>query len=459
MVVDGVATNRLLTKLRLTAVCHRVTAHSSGGQAVAALRADLPDLVLIGSTLPDMTTEDLCRMIRTLPGCRALPVIMQVETGQRLAALSAGATAIIEPKGDDQTLFARIRGVMRGRVSAMSDDPPAMPGLAEPAAPYGSQPATRIMQVCGQTPPSLAWRHGLQLELGQNITVCDPERALAQAQTAAAPDLYLIWADIRQDGDGLRLLSELRSRRGSRNAAFLVVLHPGRPDMTPVALDLGAGDVLTGAFASPAAVSEAALRIRKQLEDKRIADRQRREAQRNLIWAMHDPLTGLHNRRHAIPRLDQMLHAARQSDQAVAVILLDIDHFKAVNDDHGHPAGDMILQAVAKRLQQAMPPGGILARYGGEEFLAALPLSGHAAAHALAERLRSAIAAQPFPLPGHPQGLAVTISLGLAVVGPHMLGALPLGPDRLMARADNALLTAKTQGRNRVVIAQPDAAA
>lgn len=467
MIVDGVPTNRILMKVRLTGACYDVTAFASGNEAIHSLRHSLPDIIVIGATLPDMTGTDLCRLIRSLPGCRTLPIMMQVQDAQRLAALSAGATAIIDTTGDELTLFARIRGALRSRDNAAEDPDHGMlpalaaPGVDEAAASFDHHATPRIIFVTNRNANALGWRQALQHEMGLQIPILDHDCALAQAHEANAADIYLIAAEIHQPGDGLRLLSELRSRGHSRHAGFLVVTSPQRTDLTPMALDLGAGDVLPDVFPTQSAVAEAALRIRTQMENKRTRDSQRRAAQRNLIWAMKDPLTGLYNRRFALPRLDEMILSAAANSHPLIVIALDIDHFKRVNDLHGHPVGDAILAGVAARLAENLPGKALLARIGGEEFLLALQLSKQEDASAVAERVRAVISDRPFSLPDQPQarGLQVTVSLGVAILAPDADSATPPLAQQLIAHADRALLQAKAQGRNRVIMADHDAMA
>lgn len=465
LIVDGVATNRIQMKVRLSAACHEVAALGSAQQAIQMLQNDLPQIILLGSSLPDMSNIDLCRLLRSQPGCRRIPILMQVPESQRLAALSAGATAIVEGPGDDLTLMARIRGLLRSASPDPEDsadiENAAIPGLQEAAASFRPADTARIMFVTNQSASALGWRQALQRELSQPVLICDPERALAEAQAGQVADIYLIAADIHQPGDGLRLLSELRSRNHSRHAGFVVVLRPEREDMTAVALDLGAGDVLSSALLTPGMAAEAAILVRAQLERKQLADRRRRETQRNLMWAMVDPLTGVHNRRYALPQLSEMAAHVADNQQCLGVIVMDIDHFKQVNDRHGHAAGDATLVDVAERLRETLPDGALLARIGGEEFMAAFPTSTPTDAVRMAERLRDAIALRPFRLPSLTGGtsVTVTISLGVATMTAHHASrALPTA-EALIARADHALLNAKSQGRNCTVVAGPVLAA
>ena len=136
---------------------------------------------------------------------------------------------------------------------------------------------------------------------------------------------------------------------------------------------------------------------------------------------------------------------------------MDLDRFKAVNDNHGHAAGDAVLISVAQRLALALPPEALLARMGGEEFLAVLPRHGADAALAVAEEIRLHVQESPVTLPPEcaANEIHVSLSAGVAVLG----GELAAGPEKLLARADRALLLAKALGRNRIVMAEAALAA
>ncbi|MEX0702986.1 MAG: diguanylate cyclase [Planctomycetales bacterium] len=163
--------------------------------------------------------------------------------------------------------------------------------------------------------------------------------------------------------------------------------------------------------------------------------------------ATHDPLTGLLNRRAVSEFLGEELDRVDRMESSVGVALIDIDHFKSVNDSFGHAAGDAVLQQVARRLKSQLRPYDRLGRYGGEEFLVVLPGGTQRTTVAHAERLRAAVCRTPIPIPG--EELNVTICAGVAVYergdGAHC--------DSLLLAADEALYRAKDLGRNRVELA------
>lgn len=161
--------------------------------------------------------------------------------------------------------------------------------------------------------------------------------------------------------------------------------------------------------------------------------------------AVRDPLTGLFNRRHLDQALPKALGRSASRHAPLALVMIDIDRFKDINDRHGHLAGDEVLKALGGMLARHAQAGGLACRYGGEEFLLMLPDTAPAAAASLAEALRQAFEALRVPFDGI--SLGTTLSFGIAGFPEH--GA---DPKLLVQKADEALYAAKVQGRNRVVV-------
>jgi diguanylate cyclase (GGDEF)-like protein len=169
-----------------------------------------------------------------------------------------------------------------------------------------------------------------------------------------------------------------------------------------------------------------------------------------------DVLTGWHNRRYLQVRVKEELARARRDQAHLECLMLDIDHFKRVNDTWGHAAGDAVLQELAQRIDAEVRASDVAVRYGGEEFVVLLPDTDNASGVLLAERIRRAIGATPFDLPNG-DTVPITVSVGISGIcpGPKDDDLKTLG-DSLIARADVALYRAKSGGRDQVAVDEAD---
>jgi two-component system cell cycle response regulator len=164
--------------------------------------------------------------------------------------------------------------------------------------------------------------------------------------------------------------------------------------------------------------------------------------------AVTDQLTGLYNRRYLASHLSAMFDRAFWTGRQLALMILDIDHFKRINDTFGHDIGDKVIQEIADRIRNSVRGIDLACRYGGEEFLVAMPDTDKTFANVVAERLRNEIAQHKIMINGGREELSVTVSIGISSTeeGPKDDSA-----QKLIKRADEALYVAKSGGRNRVI--------
>jgi len=194
--------------------------------------------------------------------------------------------------------------------------------------------------------------------------------------------------------------------------------------------------------------NELIARVRMQVRRKRYQDRLRSNIETSVSMAALDELTRLHNRRYLMTHLAREFERARANGKPLALVVIDVDHFKKVNDGYGHAAGDLVLVELAQRMLQLTRSSDLSARYGGEEFVVVMPQTDLPVARAVAERLRHGVAERPISVGRSGNSVDVTISVGVAAMAPAMAS-----PDDLFRVADDALYKAKSAGRNRVVCA------
>jgi diguanylate cyclase (GGDEF)-like protein len=261
------------------------------------------------------------------------------------------------------------------------------------------------------------------------------EEALALV-AREAPDVILLDLELAGLG-GMEVLDRLRTHEELAAMPVIMLTASEDHELMVEALRRGAHDYLRKPF-DPAELDArvlAALRV-KRLHNALL------EANRRLArQALTDDLTGLANRRHGARQLEREIALCVRHGRLLALLRVDVDHFKPINDSYGHEAGDAVLVEVARRLEAAVRGGDELARWGGDEFVAILPDTDKAGALRAAERLRAFVSEGPIAAAGHQ--LPVTISVGWA----HWAGDTP---DDLLARADRALYRAKDAGRDAV---------
>ncbi len=446
LIVDDVATNRILYQARFSAAFYEPVLAADGAGCLEAARDQRPDLILLDLMLPDMSGHEVLRRLRADPRTRMTPVIVLTATKDdagRLAAFSAGADDVIVKPASDQVLLARVRNLLRARAECdFATDSALATGLADPAALF--EPAATVALVAARADQSGALERDLAGMLRGQLRVLSRPEALAEAALATrVPDVFIVQEDSNDGAAALRLLSELKSHQATRHSAVCVLGRSGVGDEAAIAFDLGADDVV-GPDVTPA---ELALRTRSLVRRKRQGDRQRARMQDNLRLALVDPLTGLYNRRHALPELAAIAARATQTGAYFAVMVIDLDRFKQVNDQHGHAAGDRVLVEVSRRLTANLRATDLLARIGGEEFLVVLPDCPMAEARRIAERLCEAVEERPIRLSSG-LSLAVTVSIGVSVAGGRL--RQPIMVDEVVEQADLALLDSKGAGRNQV---------
>lgn len=227
------------------------------------------------------------------------------------------------------------------------------------------------------------------------------------------------------------------------------LLHPTVVLLSPVdlqtvadALELGVHDVLN----DPPADGELIARVHAAGRVTTMREHLLQREERLEQLAYNDELTGLWNRRYLHRRLAAELRAAERHGRPLAIAMIDVDHFKAINDRHGHLIGDEALAAIAQRLREALRDEDVLGRWGGEELLAILPSEPAGGVASAAERLRECVAQQPFTS----RAIGATVSIGCAesTDGDSV--------DAIVRRADEALYAAKREGRDRVMVAALD---
>ena len=449
LVVDDIVTNIKLIEARLAAEYFEVVSATNGPQAITICEQGQCDIVLLDVMMPGMDGLEVCRRLKTNPRTAHIPVIIVTALDQpsdRVAGLEAGADDFLTKPVNDIALITRVKSLVRLKtltdelmMRAATSSELGLEDVLDPTSLVDEGGKILLVDDSAATVDRI--KQAL-MPLSQVDHEDDPQEALFRAAEDDY-DLVVISLNLKQI-DGLRLCSHLRSLDRTRALPILVVVDPEDNVRLMRALDLGVNDYLV----RPIDRNEMQARVRTQIRRKRFSDRLRDSVQSTMEMAVTDGLTGLHNRRYLERHLGTLVQQATAREKPLSVLILDIDHFKSVNDTHGHAAGDEVLREFSRRVRKAVRGIDLACRIGGEEFIVAMPDTDAALALLVGERLRQKIAGEPFATGEAGVSITVTVSIGIcSLTSPDDTA------DELVKRADQALYLAKRDGRNRVVAA------
>lgn len=452
LVVDDVLPNVKLLEAKLTSEYFDVLSATSGLEALEIVQREQPDIVLLDVMMPGMNGFEVCRKIKEDPVTNHIPVIMVTALDQmsdKIAGLEAGAEDFLTKPIDDISLFARVKSLVRLKVMMDElknrENTGAMLGWSKPEDVAETFVPSNTSILLVDDNEKVAKRVGQMLSEIATVTHSTGGENVAERAREKNYDLVIVSLSMRET-DGLWICSKLRSFEETRHVPILVVVDDCERGSKQLvrALEMGVNDYLI----PPVERLELTARARTQVRRKRYSDRLWENFHLSMQLATTDAVTGLYNRHYMNSHLETLLRHARQASKPLSLAMLDIDHFKPVNDTYGHAAGDEILHEFAKRIARNVRGVDLAARYGGEEFVVVMPDTVEADAKMIAERLRQTISNTPFTL-ADGTNINITVSLGLACITDDVITTADL-----LERADSALYQAKHDGRNRVVIAK-----
>ena len=449
LVVDDLLSNVKLLQAKLTGEYYSVLTAMSGPEAIKMAQEHHPDIILLDVMMPGMDGHETCRRLRADPAITYIPIVMVTAldntTENRVNGLNAGADDFLTKPIDDVALFSRIRSLTRFKIlvdelrlrGKTTTDMSAVDGNIMSYANKIEDGKILIMDEDSIRADGI--NNVLQENFRETVILSNPAQSINLTNAA---DYELIIIDLHFAGDGLRQCSNFRNNKETRYTPILLLLDEGEDkSVLDKASEIGISDFIT----VPICNNELIARVSLQIKRKRYQDALRMHLKSNAEMSIKDPLTGCYNRRYFDMYFHNIINASREKNKDLSLMIMDVDHFKQVNDSLGHAVGDEILQQMCDRVFDNLRVSDLLARFGGEEFVAILPETDIKDAVAVAERLRHKIESKPFNTSAGP----INKTLSIGVSGLNKANA-EHDYKNLLARADELLYEAK-KTRNAVV--------
>jgi two-component system cell cycle response regulator len=450
LVVDDIMPNVKLLEAKLKNEYFEVLTAMNGPQCLELAEKQSPDIILLDVMMPGMDGFEVCKRLKANIKTAHIPVVMVTaltDTADRVRGLESGADDFLSKPINDIALMSRVRSLVR--LKMIIDEWRTREKTASQFGVEGSSlnlmeesfENARILVIEDKSFESEKFLEALKRDDDNVVVVTTGQEGLEKAVENSF-DMIVVSLNLEAE-DGLRLCSHLRSHEHTRSVPILMIAEDGDMKRVAQGLEIGAHDYII----RPVDRNELLARTRTQIRRKRYQNHLRANYEDSLSMAVSDSLTGLFNRRYLSVHGEKLLLKAKQTEKSLAVLVMDLDHFKSINDNYGHAVGDQVLKEFASRVSQRLRSFDLVARYGGEEFVALLPDVTQDMALQVAERLREGVANTPITIKAEAGSLTATVSIGGIWLAPDNHLTL----DQAIDRADKALYEAKAAGRNRAV--------
>ena len=445
LVVDDIDQNIRLMEAKLVKEYYTVFTATSGAQALEILKHYKIDVVLLDCMMPEMDGFETCKRIKANPDTTHIPVVIVTalsEMEDRIQGLEAGADEFLTKPVDDVALFARIKSLVRIKhiidELKLRNDTNIELGIRTVDL-HQDFSQTNIILIDDDVVQA-RYITKLLSQITNNVrVVSDGSMVHTLLGYGFVPDATIISCQLDEQ-DPLRLLASLKSDEHIGYSSIMMLVEEDKMTMVIRALDMGASDYLM----VPIEQSELIARIKTQLCKKYYQDALRQDLAQGMNLAIKDGLLGLYNRRYFDTHLPRIVARATKEHCELYLMMIDVDYFKAANDECGHSVGDQVLMDISSIIMDNLRAEDTVARYGGDEFVAIIYDTSKENVTNIGERLKKAVEEYEFTFPDLGKVLKKTISIGLSSyhAGENVT--------EFLSRADKALYEAKHSGRNKM---------
>lgn len=435
----------LVTRLRDAGFTTSTVSDGESALVVCRNTETRPDLVILDVMMPGKDGFQVCHELKESRDTRAIPVLLLTALDgddERARGAQAGADEFLTKPFNGQDLLERVRSLLGiKRLAQLAEHRATVDQIIDTHRPAARVGGATVLLLEDDEAQRLLYR--TWLEDGGHVV--RDAGSLGQAfELLEHADYDLVLSDVMlPDGDGRDFVRVVRERQDFADVPVVMLTALSDTEQKVAGFDAGADDYLVKPFDAAEFRARVEVQLKRRAAMQRLSERLRATAWR----AVTDNLTGMYGRSFFDAHLRQQLAMARRYQRPLSIVMVDVDHFKRVNDQLGHLAGDEVIRKVGDRLRRRLRLSDVLCRYGGEEFAVILPEITLSGAKFTAEELRELIASEPFAVMGN--SVQITISAGVA-------SARGGSAEALVQAADRALYRAKALGRNRVEVGSLD---
>jgi two-component system cell cycle response regulator len=449
LVIDDLEANLKMFEGKLAENYYDITIAKSGEEALKILETHEIDVILLDSVMPIMDGFETCKKIKSNDKYSIIPIIMLSTAWneeERLKGLAAGADDFIPKNASKALLFAKINSlanIKKFTYDLIEKNSNSGEILELDHSAFSQELSNSKIFIIDDNLVQIENLKHIICKITNNISIArkfpfDPTSEIRENDV----DIIIINSEIANN-EALKICSKIINKAKFAKIPIVILIEENDENTIIKALEIMVADCIKTPFKE----EEVKIRIINQLKRKKLQDKLESNFEKNISLASRDALTDIYNRHYFDSHAKILYNNAISEKSSLSFIIIDLDHFKLVNDTYGHQVGDEVLKQTSSAIKSTIRPGDLLARFGGEEFVILLPDTNLKNAEIVAERIRKKIEETDFTISHAEKIIHKTTSIGLTELQDNEDSI-----EKMIARADKALYLAKDKGRNIVII-------